>query len=387
MIAKTKDGYAPKACNWGLKGELINSYEDVRLINDSSAIVAVDNGFMKIENINSYSEPDSVVTFIRKVTDIRNGSVISYGSAFIELPFSENSLRINFSTAEFVGSSEILFMYRLKGIDNQWSIPSSSTSKEYTNLPEGKYIFEVKACFNDESITSTPATISITIRSPWYRSTSAYVFYLLFIMLTLWILYKKTISKQKKTIRRKEEELLDKTLKYEEDAKMKEQEIYRLQNENLQNELKLKAQELNGYILNIIRKNEILEEVRKNASNISTAIDEGKDTGTIKQRVIRLISQICNNIEHDNDFEIFKSNFDLVHKHFFMKLEEKFPKLTRNEKILCAYLNMNLSTKEIASLFNISERGVEVNRYRLRKKLKLEREVNLSHFMQQLSNE
>ncbi len=63
---------------------------------------------------------------------------------------------------------------------------------------------------------------------------------------------------------------------------------------------------------------------------------------------MRLISQIDSNIEHDDDFEVFQSNFDLIHKDFFKQLDEKFPELTRNDKILCAYLNMNLSTKEIA---------------------------------------
>jgi DNA-binding CsgD family transcriptional regulator len=65
-------------------------------------------------------------------------------------------------------------------------------------------------------------------------------------------------------------------------------------------------------------------------------------------------------------------------------LDEKFPGLTRNEKILCAYLKMNLSTKEIAPLQNISSRGVEVNRYRLRKKMNLGRDVNLSKYLNEL---
>lgn len=203
-------------------------------------------------------------------------------------------------------------------------------------------------------------------------------------MILILIIYKKTISKQKKIIHQKGEELIAQTRRYEEETKLKDEAIYELQNENLKNELKYKTQELNGYMLNVIRKNEMLENVKRNALNISKAIDEEKQISTIKQKVMSLISQINSNIEHDTDFEIFQSNFDLIHQDFFKLLDERFPNLTRNDKILCAYLNMNLSSKEIAPLLNISIRGVEVNRYRLRKKMDLDRDVNLSDFLQSL---
>jgi DNA-binding CsgD family transcriptional regulator len=226
--------------------------------------------------------------------------------------------------------------------------------------------------------------VNLIISPPWYRAFVAYSLYLLIITLIIYVLYKRTISRQKKIIHRKEEELAAQSKNHEEVTKIKDHEIYRLQNENLQNELKYKTQELNGYILNIIRKNEMLEEVKKNAIGISKAINEERDTGILRQKVIRLISLISRNIEHDIDFEVFKSNFDFIHKDFFKLLDEKFPGLTRNEKILCVYLKMNLSTKEIAPLQNISFRGVEVNRYRLRKKMNLDRDVNLSKFLNEL---
>ncbi len=260
---------------------------------------------------------------------------------------------------------------------------SSKTSKEYTNLPDGKYIFEVKAILNGDTCSDI-ASIEFTILSPWYRSILAYIIYLSLTALLFIILYKKTISKQKKIIHQKGEELIAQNRRHEEENKIKDQEIYELHNENLKAELRYKTQELTGYILNAIRKNEILEDVKKNAINISRAIDEQKQLNIIKQKVVRLISQIDNSIEHDNEFEVFKSNFDLVHKDFFKLLDKNFPGLSRNDKILCAYLNMNLSTKEIAPLLNISVRGVEVNRYRLRKKMNLDRDINLSEYLQNL---
>ena len=148
--------------------------------------------------------------------------------------------------------------------------------------------------------------------------------------------------------------------------------------------LHYKTQELSGYILNIVRKNEMLEDVRKNVMSISKSLDENKQPTIIKQKVVRLITQINNNIDHDKDFEIFQSNFNLIHKDFFHLLDNKYPNLTRNDKILCAYLKMNLTSKEIAPLLNISIRGVEVSRYRLRKKMNLDKDLNLSDFLHYL---
>lgn len=378
--------YQGNIYDWGLSNELISSYENIFLPDSTSAIISVDNAFQKINLSRTDYNNHAVNTFVRKVSSSKNDSILSYGntSKSIVLPYSLNSIRIHFAATDYTQTSEIVYTYRLKGMDEEWSIPSANTSKEYTNLSEGKYTFEVKAFIDGEIDSSNITTLSFVVTPPWYRSTLAYLLYTLTISILMLILYKKTISKQKKIIYQKGEELIAQTKRHQEETKLKDQEIYELQNENLKTELKYKTQELNGYMLNVIRKNEILEEVKRNALSISKSIDEDTQSTTIKQKVTRLISQINSNIEHDNDFEVFQSNFDIIHQDFFKLLDERFPDLSRNDKILCAYLNMNLSTKEIAPLLNISVRGVEVNRYRLRKKMNLDRDINLSEYLQNM---
>ncbi|WP_081852503.1 triple tyrosine motif-containing protein [Prevotella sp. 10(H)] len=380
----TPEGYTLPAYDWGLSDELIINHENVQLLDSETAIVSIDNGFVKIDISKANREEKPLNVFIKKFVSNRNDSVISYGKPAerITLPYSQNSLSIHFAATDYSGA-ELLYSYRLKELDEEWSIPSPITMKEYTNLHEGIYTFEVKAIKGKNEISQITG-IEFRILPPWYRSAFAYIFYLLIIVALFFLLYKKTISKQKKIIREKGEELIYQSKRHAEENKIKDQEIYELQNENLKTELHYKTQELNGYILNIIRKNEMLEDVKKNAVSISKAIDEEKDITTIRQKVVRLISQINSNIEKDSDFEVFQSNFDIIHQDFFKLLDEKFPGLTRNDKILCAYLNMNLSTKEIAPLLNISIRGVEVNRYRLRKKMNLDRDVNLSDFLRDM---
>lgn len=386
MLSYSDGKYQGNIHNWGLANELIDSHENIYLTDSATAIVSVDNAFMKIDLSRKKNSPPSINTYIREIKSSRNDSILSYGSTEkpISLSYSLNSIRISFAATSYKHSSDILYMFRLKGVDEDWSIPSANTQKEYTNLHEGKYTFEVKAFVDGDPDTTNVTSVTFIVQPPWYRSLLAYLLYSLAAAILILILYKKTISKQKRIIHQKGEELIAQTKRYEEETKLKDQEIYELQNENLKNELKYKAQELNGYILNIIRKNEMFEDIKKNALNISKTIDEEKQINIIKQKVMRLISQINSNIEHDTDFKVFESNFDLIHQDFFKLLDERFPGLSRNDKILCAYLNMNLSTKEIAPLLNISVRGVEVNRYRLRKKMNLDRDINLSELLHNL---
>jgi len=83
----------------------------------------------------------------------------------------------------------------------------------------------------------------------------------------------------------------------------------------------------------------------------------------------------------EDDWEKFSYHFDQVHSNFIKRLKQGYPNLTPKDQKLCAYLRMNLTSKEIAPLLNISVRGVEISRYRLRKKLSLNKEENLSEFM------
>lgn len=384
-ILPYKNGYRGHIYNWGLSDELIDAYENVFLSDSTVAIVSVDNAFVRIDLSQKENLTSDMKTYIRKLTNSRNDSIISYGntSTPITLPYSLNSVKIYYAATDYMKISKVLYTYRLKGLDDEWSVPSTTTSKDYTNLLEGKYTFEVKTIVNGNESPNV-AYLSFSIQPPWYRSIWAYLVYFTLFVLLIYALYKKTISKQKRIIHQKGQELIAQTKRYEAETKQKDEEIFELQTENLENELRYKMQEINGHILNLIRKNEMLENVKKDALSISKAIDEEKQLGVIRQKVMRLISQINSNIEHDNDFEVFQSNFDFIHKGFFKLLDERFPELTRNDKILCAYLNMNLSSKEIAPLLNISIRGVEVNRYRLRKKMNLGRDVNLSVFLQNL---
>ena len=113
-------------------------------------------------------------------------------------------------------------------------------------------------------------------------------------------------------------------------------------------------------------------------------IDEfclSSDNKTLKLLYQKVLPILNNNLEDDNDWKILLIKFEQKHTNFFKKLKILYPELTPNDLKLCACLKLNLETKDIASLMNLSTRSVENNRYRLRKKLNLRSTQNLNDFI------
>jgi len=137
-----------------------------------------------------------------------------------------------------------------------------------------------------------------------------------------------------------------------------------------------KNRELTTSTIHIINKNEVLTNIRQLAEKMLNGNDCDKNA-CIKQ----LIREVDSNLNFDEQWEQLKRHFESVHTGFFARLYERYPTLTQNDLKLCAYLRMNLSTKEIGQMLNISIDSVATKRYRLRKKLLLENNNNLVVFL------
>ncbi len=200
----------------------------------------------------------------------------------------------------------------------------------------------------------------------------------------LYAVYVRVVASRKRLLLQKELELYRQKQAFEEVSDLKDKKIDSLKEANLQAELQHKSEELVRTTLNIVRKNEMLMDIKKEVLGISHAVGE-ENLVALRRKTLRLLGQIETNIEHDGDLQAFQTTFDSVHHNFFSRLEEAYPELSNKEKLLCAYIKMNLLSKEIAPLMNISLRGVEISRYRLRKKLALGEGENLAEFLQKFS--
>jgi tetratricopeptide (TPR) repeat protein len=135
-------------------------------------------------------------------------------------------------------------------------------------------------------------------------------------------------------------------------------------------ELAFKKKELTTHALHLAKKNEVLESLKQKAETL-------KKEESSKNGYQQLISTINFDLQDDNNWENFSRYFEEVHKDFNSNVKTKYPQVTPNELRLLALLKMNLSSKEIANILNISQEGIKKARYRLRKKLNIQTEDSL----------
>ncbi len=171
---------------------------------------------------------------------------------------------------------------------------------------------------------------------------------------------------------------------YEEEKNRLEtqQELEKLKFEKLETELSLKNQELTATTINIVQKNDVLKKLGKHLEELKSLLTNERQ----HKKMNKLIRLIENGRRQDEDWENFKLHFENVHPSFFEQLMQMEPSLSSKELRLCAYLRMNLTTKEIASLLGYSIRGVETARYRVRKKLNLAKAEDLNIFMMSIES-
>ena len=291
-------------------------------------------------------------------------------------PHKKNSFEFVFSSNIIESQEKVRFKFKLEGYDDDWSEWNYRNTKEYNNLFEGVYTLYVKA-MDASGIESDISSFSFQVKPPPYRSISAYMIYIFLFLIISFFLRKyrlKKLENEKQKIEiRKQKELEEKKKKYEEEQLISKQKITELQNDRLHQDLKHKAKELSNSMLNILHKNEILLNLKKEMQSLYLEKNLTKRDYNIK----RLMRMIDNEISTKKDLELFDTNFNAVHEEFINNLREKYPDLNQNDHRLCTFIKMNKSTKEIATFLNMSIRGVETSRYRLRKKMELDSEANL----------
>ena len=286
------------------------------------------------------------------------------------LDYDTNSLYFTYSIPHYDNIVKKNYSYILEGWSTQWSDWSQESYQVFENLPYGNYRFMVKG---KTGITETVNTssFSFVISRPWYLSKLAIILYLLLVSL-LWILihnsYKIYYKKQQLKVLMKSEE--DISLKELESSKK----LMQLNNEKLKLDIESKNRELAVSTMSLIKKNEFL-------NNIKNELKEKDSSGQNLKSVIKIIDKNLNNTD---DWKFFEEAFNNADKDFLKHVKSIHPTLTPNDLRLCAYLRLNLTSKEIAPLLNISYRSVEVKRYRLRKKMDLPHEFSLTSYILEL---
>ncbi|HZE85694.1 MAG TPA: triple tyrosine motif-containing protein, partial [Puia sp.] len=377
-----------------LSGKLVADYEHIYPYDKFNVFVGSEKGFYHI-NYEDYKKTKYPVQVkIREVRALGKTDSLLYGGYFGEVgenpdqpPSAQfniasnyNSLLFKYTSPLYMAQNSIEYSYMLKGFDKAWSPWSKGTEKQYANIPSGVYTFQVRSRSNLRNI-SPAVGYTITILPPWYKTGWAYLLYILFLFGLSFILYywQRRIFRQQQEKHEEEQRRLQYLHQLE--LEQSEKQIIELKNQKLEAEIVYKNTELASTAMHLVQKGELLGNIREELMRRK----KGANGDGLQEEFHKLLKILSEENRMDKDWEQFAIHFDQVHSDFLQILKSIYPALSAHELKLCAYLRMSLSSKEIAQLENISVRGVELGRYRLRKKLKISTETNLFDFLMEMT--
>jgi DNA-binding CsgD family transcriptional regulator len=344
------------------KDQLIHKFENIFPTGNGEGLLCLENGYALLRTpehtLQNHFQEVQPIAYQILVSDNSGKRIpVDLSQKEVVMPFNRNNLSMQFAFP-FYSTDKINFQWKIEELTSDWSSKNESPTLFIERLPTGKFRLKVKAtdAWGNESKVFS---IRLTVQSPWYFSITAIILYIIVFLFSFALFRHKMIAK----IHEKER------IKHE----GKERELIRLKNEKLEAEVAYKSKELANSTMSIINKNEFLLDIREVISNQKIQLG----TRFPEKYFNELIRKIDNNISSHDDWKIFDTNFEQAHEEFTKKLKMSYPELTPKDLRLCAFLRMNLSSKEIAPLLGISIRGVENHRYRLRCKMNLQHDENL----------
>lgn len=360
-----------------LNTKVLGGFESVYIYNNENVFFGAEKGVIVL-NYRFYQEknrkPNVLLRSVRAMDHQRQEKVLfgGYTGGSPEkttVKYTFNSFQFTFTSPLYDQQDNILFSYMLEGADKTWSAWNNKSEKEYTNLPAGNYLFKVKSR-NGIGNESEIVTYSFSVHPPWFATTFSYfVYFILFLLLMYYLL----LLQNRKLKQKHDHELHLQQL----ELQKKEKEVMRLRTDRLEADINFKDKELANMTMHLVQRGEILSKIKENIVDILKKQEQNSTRFNFRQ-LLRLIKDAERTNE---DWEQFNRNFNNAHEGFFLLLKEEHPDLTAHELRLCALLRMNLLSKEIAQIMHVSVKAVEISRYRLRKKLKLDPEVNLHEYL------
>jgi ligand-binding sensor domain-containing protein len=376
---------ARKAVTWfpELTGKIVGGFEFIYPYNEENIFFGGDKGIYHL-NYKKYSSDNSRLSVLlgqikatsKTDTLLSGGYAVQDQQQVVTLPNAYSSFHFEYTAPAAEQGNNITYSYQLSGFDKQPGEWTSKTEKEYTNLPYGHYTFAVKAKDNLGNI-SPAATYSFIILPAWYQTYTAWAVYLLLLTGFIYFLYlrqQKKFAAQKEKHQQEQQHLI---FQHQLELERNEKQLMQLRNEKLESDVQHKNKELATATMHLVQKGKLLSNIREEFMESVKKTNDASSLPSFK-KVMRLFEEAENNEE---DWAQFSQHFDEVHNNFLRNLKKLFPDLTTTDLKLCAYLRINLTTKEIAQSMGISVRGVETSRYRLRKKLNIAGETPLYDFL------
>ena len=366
-----------------LTRNLVSNFLSVNTLNPQNIFIGLKDGLAHYDSQLLNNTVIKPTVFIRSF--IFPGDTITFGNGKkiaekYSIPYAANHVKFTFSSPTYENLKNVEFSYKLEGFDDKWSNWSTISFKEYTYLREGNYKMKLKVR-NSYGIQSEETFIVFTVSPPWYRHFLAYLVYILLTAVSIFYMRQRIKMKIRKN--KYYETIEQRRLYLEKESKIRqeqyelEKEIEKLKKDKLKTKILAKDKELVNNSLQVVKKNKILNGIIRKLKDINT---ESFDEST-KSQFTKLNRSIEKEVNTDKSWKDLEKHIKNVHYDFLKRLKEKHPEISPRELDLSTYLLINMSTKEIAEIMNVSSRGVEVARHRLRKKIGLDKNENLVSYL------
>lgn len=371
---------------YSIRNKHLNDFNKFVKMNDTIFTIGINNGvvFHKVNNLEQQNTKIPPTIRSIKLISTKDTILASVNSReILEIPYNYNFLKIALAMPQNTLENYSQIQYKLKGLNDDWINFDHLSDLNFPGLAPGNYTLELRSVSDDNSISAT-INRSFFIKPPWYRTNLAFAVYVLLLILINMLYrtyFKRKSQKQIEILKQLElEKRKSEKEKFNFEKLKVDKEILTLKEENLNLEINKKNSALASSTLNNIKKNELLTSLIEDLNKIDDELINSSFNSSIK----KVLKKINNNLTDKEDWLTFELHFRNVHSDFFEKLRDKHPHLSSTEIKLCAYLKLNLSSKEIASILNISIKSVDQGRWRLRKKMDLSKDDSLVNYIQSL---
>ncbi len=349
----------------------MTGFENIVYLQDQQYLIGTTEGYMRINRANTNFQNNHQlilhkVAIKQKETVFREIPLQSAEPPTID--YKENTIAFSYAIPTYDTYLRPKYQYKLVGYHQDWSDWATNSHTVFENLPSGHYTLLLRGTIDNTESNTSVYEYAFSIARPWYLSIVAIMLYGILLLMMIIGIHKYYsryyFTKQLESIQASKKQLEIKKL-------TGENELVRTINQKLKEELEEKKRELASATMHILKKNKILIKVKKELSRGQTHIPDFKQ---LKKKIHRSLNE-------EEDWKHFEQAFSNLDKDFLKKLKDKHPTLTPNDLKFCTYLRLNLSSKEVAPLLNISVRSVEIKRYRLRKKLNLAHSKSLVSYI------
>ena len=294
-------------------------------------------------------------------------------------PYANNSLSVQAQLPKYLGSSTHVVEYKVNE-EGKWFEANDNLVIKINGLETNNYKFYIRT--NDKQGNfSDNIEFEFKIQPKWYLSTVAFIIYAaltmgLFLIVTI-RLDRRNKKKSERLIKKEKRKQKERINRLELQKLKDEKTMLALEQDKLQLEIKNRNQELALSTYNNIKKNDLLI----NLKNHIFKLNDVKKEKELSVKMRSIVRRIDIELKETYDWVKFEFHFKKSNPDFFSKLDDLHPDLTPNDIRICAFIKLNIPTKQMASLLNINPKSLEMTRYRLRKKLGLAARSNLYNYI------